>query len=150
MIQRPRRSARVFVFASAVILCVCALAFGPRVFASAQPGQTDIDRLAAALERVRDRGSYRFDGDVTQVTMPSATIGNIGRTSRTDQFHVDGTTDLRKSNLEMNLWSGGTVQQKDSALGVRVQGGKTFVRQGSGEWKEDSSFSTDGLAPQGV
>ena len=49
----------------------------------------------------------------------------------------------------MRLWSdAGSVLVDKSGAGVRIENGKTFVRQGDGEWKAAES-ATDGIAPQG-
>ena len=115
------------------------------------------DALSTAWDRARATGSYHFDGDVQQVTLPSAIPANVGRTSRSDQFHLEGQSNLRQNALEMQLWSqGGSVSQADiraedrpGAVSIKVENGKTYRRQASGTWTEDSSFSTDGIAPQG-
>lgn len=143
--SRPALPVVVISMACAIVLGLGVIA-APRMLASAATA----DPIAAALERARERGSYRFDGDVTQVTLPSATVTNIGRASRTDAFHLEGSADLRNAALDMQMWSGGgSVAQDETAIGVKVENGKTFVRQGAGEWKEDGAYSTDGLAPQG-
>jgi hypothetical protein len=154
MTHLARRPVRVFVIALALIVCAGVFALGQaalaRATANPPPGATGEQAIRAALALARERGTYRFDGDVTQVTLPSATVINIGRTSWSDAFHVEGKADLRSAGLDMRLWSGdGSVAQDETAIGVKVENGKTFIRQGAGEWKQDGSFSTDGLAPQG-
>jgi hypothetical protein len=154
MTHLARRPVRVLVFVLALVICICALALGQaalaRATANPPPGATGEQAIRAALALARERGSYRFDGDVTQVTLPSATVMNVGRTSRSDAFHIEGAANVRNAALDMRLWSGGgSVAQDETAIGVKVENGRTFVRQGTGEWKQDSAFSTDGLAPQG-
>jgi hypothetical protein len=131
-----------------VLALLAALTLGlsvlPRAVAAVLP-----DPIAAAWERTRAAGSYHFASDVIQQTIPSATISNVGRTSRTDKLRLEGQADLRRSTLELHLWNdGGSVLQDASGVGVRVENGKTWVRQGVGEWKEAESL-IDGLAPQG-
>src|SRR5690242_20337933 len=78
------------------------------------------DPVTAAWERARAAASYAFTGDVTQITLPLATLTNVGRTSHTEKFHVEGQNDLRAKQLEMTLWSeGGSVLQADSGLSIR-------------------------------
>jgi hypothetical protein len=107
------------------------------------------DPVTAAWEKAKAAGSYRFMGDITQVTIPTARITNVGRSSRTEKFRLEGQNNLRAETLEMTLWSdSGSIVQAESGRSVRVEGGKTFTRQGAGDWKEIDNF-TDALAPQG-
>lgn len=107
------------------------------------------DPVNAAWQRARAAGSYSFSGDILQRTVPSATITNVGRASRTDQLHLAGETDLRHDLLELQLWSqGGSVAQPESGVAVRVAQGKTYLRQGTGDWQESDGL-IDGVAPQG-
>jgi hypothetical protein len=124
------------------VLAIC-FAIQPRV-AAMQP-----DPLAAAWERARSAGSYHFDSDVIQVTIPSPKVGNVGRASHTEQIHLEGSANLRRSTLEMRLWSdGGSVAQGETGVAVKVEQGKTYVRRGTGDWQAAGSL-TDGMAPQG-
>src|SRR5262249_31780878 len=79
---------------------VFGLAIQPRFAAAVQP-----DPVSAAWARARAAGSYYFDSNVTQVTIPSPKVSNVGRSSRTAQLHLEGQTDLRANTLEMRLWS---------------------------------------------
>ncbi|MCL4862851.1 MAG: hypothetical protein KJZ93_25795, partial [Caldilineaceae bacterium] len=107
------------------------------------------DPILAAWEQARAAGSYRFSSDILQVTAPSARITNVGRSSRTEQFHLQGQSDLRNARLEMQLWSQeGSLLDDASALAVRVENGNTFVRQGGGEWRQSEDMS-GAIAPQG-
>ena len=110
------------------------------------------DPIRAALQRAHAAGAYQFDGDVSQVTMPTARITNVGRSNRTEEMHIEGKTNVRESALELTLWSqGGSVADGGSqGLGIKVKNGKSYMRQGStGEWKETDEVSLNGLAPQG-
>lgn len=107
------------------------------------------DPVAAALALARVAGSYRFSGDMLQVTTPSSTVANVGRASQTDQLYLEGQISLDERQAEMRLWSqDGAVSQGQSGLGVRVEGGKTLIREGAGAWQERPGF-TDGFAPDG-
>lgn len=78
-----------------VLALLAALTLGlsvlPRAVAAVLP-----DPIAAAWERTRAAGSYHFASDVIQQTIPSATISNVGRTSRTDKLRLEGQADLRR------------------------------------------------------
>ena len=131
-----------------LVVCAISALFGwliyPRITNAAAP-----DPVTAAWERARAAGSYHFTSDVTQVTLPLATITNVGRMSRTEKFYLEGQNDLKSETMELTLWSeGGSVLNSASGLSVRSQGGKTFARRGQGEWQEIDDF-TESIAPQG-
>ncbi len=107
------------------------------------------DPVTAAWERVQDAGSYHFTSDVVQITIPAATITNVGRPSRTEQLYLEGQSDLEAAAVEFQLWSeDGSILDAESGLAVRVADGKSYTRQGTGDWQESSSFS-DSIAPEG-
>src|SRR5262245_12812790 len=123
---------------------VIGVAIQPRVASAVQP-----DPVSAAWARARDAGSYHFDSDVTQVTIPSPKPGNVGRSSRTEQLHLEGQTNLRANTMEMRLWSdGGSVLLDESGAAIKVEQGKTYVRRGTGDWQATDGLA-DSLAPQG-
>lgn len=138
--------APLFILALLVVLVgALSLGYGRARLARA----IEVDPVKAAWERARASGSYHFTSDVVQVTLPSSTISNVGRTSRTDRLYLEGQSDLRANRLEFRLWSqGGNLVQDESGVAVRVENGRTFVRQGLGEWQESDNFA-DALAPQG-
>ena len=107
------------------------------------------DPVTAAWAAVRAAGSYHFTSDVTQVTMPLATLTNVGRASHTEALYLQGQNDLDAQRLEFTLWSqGGSALQADSGLSLRTEGGKTFTRRAGGEWQETDDL-TGTIAPQG-
>jgi hypothetical protein len=123
---------------------VIGLAIQPGVAATVQP-----DPVSAAWARARDAGSYHFDSDVTQVTIPSPKVSNVGRSSRTAQLHLEGQTNLDAHTMEMRLWSeGGSVLLDQSGAAIKVEQGKTYVRHGAGDWQETDGLA-DSIAPQG-
>lgn len=137
-----------YVLAVLSTLMLAGLVAGPRLLASVNPNP-----VMAAWEKARAAGSYHFDSDVIQVTIPTPKVTNVGRSSRTQTLHLSGQTDLRQQSLEMQLWSeGGSVLQDASALAIKVEQGKSYARRqgpaGWGEWQAlESDF--DGFAPQG-
>lgn len=76
-----------------IILFACALAVLPRAHAAFAP-----DPVAAAWQRVQERGAYSFDSDVVQTTTPSASVANIGLSSREQRLHLAGQNDLRSNS----------------------------------------------------
>ncbi|NJM05064.1 hypothetical protein HC891_00770 [Candidatus Gracilibacteria bacterium] len=133
-----------------VLACVCVLLLLSTLplfvsTASALQGNAATN----AWEAARQRSSYRFSADVTQLTVPLSTIGNAGRSSRTDRIYLDGRADLRVDRLDMRLWShGGSTAQTETGLQLQVADGVTRARQGAGPWQEIGDV-TGSLAPQG-
>ncbi|MFN8440673.1 MAG: LamG-like jellyroll fold domain-containing protein [Caldilineaceae bacterium] len=121
----------------------------PRVKAQGFSFSAPTDPVTAAWEKARAAGSYSFTSDVTQITVPVAKVSNVGRSSRTEQLHLSGQTDLRAQRLEMQLWSaGGSVLQAESGVAIKVEQGRTWMRRGAGDWQAAEGYA-DGLAPQG-
>jgi hypothetical protein len=105
--------------------------------------------VAAAVAKARTAGSYTFSGDMLQETVPSSTVTNVGHTSRTDQLYLEGQVSAADQTAEIRVWSqDGSVLQSADGLGIRVEGGKTFVREGAGAWREQPG-AAESLAPQG-
>src|SRR5437762_303020 len=77
------------------------------------------DPVTAAWAKAKAAGSYHFTSDVLQKTIPIASLTNVGRTSRTDAFHLEGQNDLRNQKLELTLWNqGGSVLNAASGVSV--------------------------------
>ena len=107
------------------------------------------DPVTAAWQRARAAGNYRFTSDVTQVTLPLATLANVGRTSRSEELYMEGQNDLHAQQMAFTLWTeGGSVLQAESGVSVRTEDGKTFARRGAGEWEVVDDM-TGAIAPQG-
>jgi len=152
--RAPWRAGRLWL--GALVLLISALSIGlfvgPTVgIATAYP---DGDRsIADAWARARAAGSYEFSSDIVQVTMPTARVTNVGRRSHSQQLRLEGHTDLRREQLAMTLWTaGGSVAQPESGVAIKVEDGKTFIRQGLDQWRESDSLTAPGghpLAPGG-
>ncbi len=143
-----RSSKAIKLYLPALFVCVTALLL-LSLGATRMAHAVEADPVLSAWEQARAAGSYHFSSNVVQVVLPSSTIANVGRSSRTEKLYLEGESDLRSTRLEFQLWSeGGSLLQDGSAISVRVEDGKTFVRQGTGEWQESGNL-TDALAPQG-
>ncbi len=107
------------------------------------------DPITQAWTHARDAGSYRFTSDVTEVSLPLATLANVGRTGRTQQLYLEGQNDLRGKQMAFTLWAdGGSVLQAESGVSVRIEDGTTYARQGAGEWEVVDNIA-GAFAPQG-
>lgn len=120
------------------------LALGARAARAANPSP-----VAAAWQQARTSGGYRFASEITQTLTPSATVANVGRTSRVERARLEGHADLLRHALDMHLWSdSGSLVHADSGIAVRVADGKTMIRRGDEPWQESDGL-TEALAPQG-
>jgi len=153
--NHPGRSRHILL--SALLVGVALLAAALFVFGSSAAGEeTDLSALGevqAAWQRAQESGSYHFTGDVTQVTVPAATLTNVGRRSQQENVYLEGQTDLAARSMNLRLWTdslanGGSVLIPETGLQVQVTDGKTQIRRGNDDWQESNGL-TDGYAPQG-
>jgi hypothetical protein len=117
---------------------------------TAEPQRSDVaaeDLIRQAWERAKESGSYGFDADITQIKRPLASVTNVGKTTKRDNFYLEGTTNLAAQSLEMTLWSqSGTVQDKNSGAQIRIEGDTAYARQGNQPWEQINNF-TGAFAP---
>ncbi len=124
----------------------------PPTHAQTQPTQTAVlpaDAIQQAWQRAKEAGAYQFSADVTQATIPLATVTNVGRTAEETRLYLEGETDLANEQMQMFLWSqGGNITQPGDALSIRIEDGKAMAQQNNGEWQELDNF-TGAFAPDG-
>ncbi|MGD8806604.1 MAG: hypothetical protein PVH65_12170, partial [Chloroflexota bacterium] len=115
--------------------------------ASPRQAATDVE---AVWQRLRDAGAYSFQADIAQKEIPLATAANVGRTSKTSRFYMEGDADPGAGTMNLTLWgSGGSVLDTGSGISVRVDGDRVEARQGqSGEWQAVDNFGAL-FAPEG-
>ena len=117
---------------------------------SAATNLTAPNPVTAAWEKARAAGSYAFTSNITQVTVPVASVTNVGRSSRTEELYLEGQSNLRENQMEMRIWSqGGNILQESGSVAVKVEQGRSFIRHGAGEWQEDPNVSAESFAPSG-
>ncbi len=78
---------------------------------------------------------------MTQVTYPAPTLANVGRSPTQQTVHLEGSVDLPKHALSMQLWQGGSVLQPADALEIKVEGDRAWGRQAGSGWQETQDFS---------
>ena len=106
--------------------------------------------VVQAWEKARAAGAYAFESDITQLTIPTAKLTNVGRTSRSEQLYLSGQTDLRSNRLEMQLLTeSGSLLQAQSGTAIKIEGGKSYIRQATGDWQPSDAITLDSYAPQG-
>jgi len=135
--------------ALAVLMAVVVGAAGLLVLTRGSADAGSAGPLEAAWTRARAEGSYHFLSEVVQVTTPSATVANAGKTDRKQTLHLEGDSDVAASAMELRISTDATSSLAGAAgLGIRVVDGVTYQRSGGGEWVASSAV-TDGLAPSG-
>jgi hypothetical protein len=94
-------------------------------------------------------GGYSFRADVLQKVVPAASLSNVGRTSRTYQYHLEGKSDLKAHTLDLMLWDqGGSTLDAASAAQLKVENGIASMRRGQQPWQQIDNFSGS-FAPEG-
>ncbi len=92
---------------------------------------------------------YSFRADVVQNVAPVASLSNIGRTSHTYQYHLEGKSDLKARSLDLMLWDqGGSTLDAASAAQLKVENGIASMRRGQQPWQQIDNFSGS-FAPEG-
>ena len=90
---------------------------------TAGPAAADDPTPAEAIEQVwrqlQVADSYSFTSDVEQVETPALTPGNVGASSTSTRFHVEGEVSNPDDRLLMTLWlQGGHVKGSKLAHAV--------------------------------
>ncbi|MBP7962071.1 MAG: hypothetical protein KBG20_01160 [Caldilineaceae bacterium] len=85
------RTHRFFAGIAALLVSLFVIGF---LSPAGQPSFDSGQLLEAAWARVRAEGAYRFTSEVTQTTSPTASVRNVGRTSRSDQLYLEGHADV--------------------------------------------------------
>ena len=145
----PTLSPRRWLFPTVLLLlaALSLLILQPERLYSWATGATD--PVTAAWAKARAAGSYHFESEVTQITMPTAKVTNVGYSSKSERFQLNGTNDLRANALEMQILANdGSALAQQSGTWLKVVDGDTYVRQDNGDWQLSNEFS-DGIAPEG-
>lgn len=105
--------------------------------------------LAELQRNVQRAGSYAFNADITQHTVPVASVYNVGQTSQRQDMRMQGETDLRNNAFNMTLWSeGGNILDLGTGIEIQAKDGKTLARQTGEAWQEIGAMSPS-VMPQG-
>ncbi|HNB51277.1 MAG TPA: hypothetical protein PK530_05020, partial [Anaerolineales bacterium] len=105
--------------------------------------------VAQIWHNVQRSDSYTFTASVENKSIPLATIGNIGRFSKTTSLYLEGQNDLRDDELQLAIWGGGVnVLDQGSAYQMRVSEDRVETRVGDGAWQTGSDLNV-GMAPGG-
>ncbi|MEE8389604.1 MAG: hypothetical protein V3S14_02260, partial [Anaerolineae bacterium] len=109
--------------------------------------RSDGDAIRDAWTLARQSGVYRFRSQVEQTTYPAPRLTNVGRSSRTDRFALEGQVDQPQDRMEMTLFQDASFNSNDG-YSIRIENGQAYGRQGNGEWEEMDNVG-DVFAPGG-
>ncbi len=138
MASRKKSSRRLVSTSVLVIITIFLLLVSVRVSAFAHP-----DPIRAALRLARKAGAYEFTADIVQHTDPVASIRNTGRTSKREDMHMQGQTNLQTRLMEMQFWSqGGSLSTGQGQVEIRIEDNIAQARTTGGEWQEMSNFTS--------
>jgi len=109
---------------------------------TADHAATPEDQVQLAWAQAKQAGAYHFTSEIIQTTHPVASVTNIGQRSQQTALHLEGHTNLPARQMELTLWSnGGSVQDVNSGLAMRVEGDRAFAKQGDQDWQEVNNFT---------
>lgn len=133
------------VLFAALLLAAAALVY--QVWSTAPASAAG--NVAQVWKNVQRSDSYTFTASVENKSIPLATVGNIGRFSKTTSLYLEGQNDLRGEALQLAIWGGGiNVLDQSSAYQMRLSDGRVETRVGDGEWQPGSDLNV-GMAPGG-
>lgn len=110
---------------------------------------TPEEAVHRAWQRARDLGAYRFSTELTATAYTAPTLANVGRPSREERLHLEGSVDLPARTLLLSVWQGGGgILDPGGGVEVRIEGDRAYGRQAGGRWQEIDDFS-GAFAPAG-
>ncbi len=96
-----------------------------------------------AWQRAEKVGAYRFSTDIEQTTYPAPMVANVGRSSHTETYHLDGAVNRRAESLSLTIWqNSGNLLTGQDGFEIRVRDGKAYGRPiGGGTWQQIDDFN---------
>ncbi len=112
--------------------------------ASATTAKADIEHAWSMAEA---SGTYQFKTEIAQTTYPSPSLGNVGRTSQTQHFSLDGQLDRSQDQMTLTFYPG-AGRDATNAVPVRIKGTEAYGQTPDGQWQKIDNVS-DAFAPGG-
>lgn len=113
------------------------------------PTQAPRSQAQQIWNNARRAGGYAFRADIVQTNLPLPKLANLGRSSKTFSYHIQGKTDLAARQLEFTLWDrGGNVTDAQTGAQFKIDNGRAYARRAEAPWQELDDFS-GGFAPEG-
>jgi len=117
-----------------------ALVAGLLALTGSLPALAAADPLQAAWEKARHAGSYHFEAEVRQETIPVASPANVGLSGQADVYFMIGDAEP-PNRLWAKLWQGeGSVARDDLASELLMRDGQVYLRQRPGAaWRKQDN-----------
>ncbi len=132
-----------------LIAVVVMIGLALAVLPTAPATEAEADALhvvQAAWQKAQQSGVYRFSTQIVQTTYPAPTVGNAGRSSRSETIYLDGETNAPARKFQLSVHNDGSMLNTSNALEVRIDGDKTYGRSPGSEWQVMDGFA-DAFAP---
>jgi subtilase family serine protease/subtilisin-like proprotein convertase family protein len=125
------------------IVLTAAFLFAPASRTSqAAPGISPQMTVQRAWELAQEIGAYHFATAVDQTTFPAPAIANVGQSSHTETYHLEGDVNLPEQVLNLMLWQdGGNLVTQQDGVEIRIEKGRAQGRVIEGNWQEIDNFS---------
>jgi len=91
-----------------------------------------------AWERALNQDGYRYTSTIIQTVHPTLRLENAGLSSQETRMYMEGEVNRPQELLRLQLWQqGGRVGDADSALEIKIEGGRAYGRgPGSTNWED--------------
>ncbi|MCP5096129.1 MAG: hypothetical protein GY943_11290, partial [Chloroflexi bacterium] len=106
------------------------------------------DEILQAWELAEDSGAYEFKTQVEQTTYPAPSLANVGATSVTDRFSLDGDIDRPEETMTLTLFPNGN-RTPNNGLALHIDGETAYGLKPDGQWEALEENPGDIFAPGG-
>ena len=126
-----------------LLLAALLLLFTPVVRNSLAASEISAEKfIQQAWQRASDLGAYQFDTSIEQTTYPAPAIANVGRSSQTQNYFLQGAVDREAESLSLMLWQNeGNLASGQNGFEMHIQDGRAYGRSIGGTWQEIDDFS---------
>ena len=104
---------------------------GERPFVQADSPQDVVER---AWEMADASGVYNFNTQLEQTTYPSPSLANVGSSSQTDRFALDGQIDRVDEIMDLTLYPNSN-RSENAGLRMRIDGDTAYGLSPNGTWE---------------
>ncbi len=105
------------------------IGLGERPLLNTDSPQAIVER---AWEMADDSGVYNFNTQLEQTTYPAPSLANVGSTSQTDHFALDGKIDRPDEIMDLTLYPNSN-RNGTAGLRVRIDGDEAYTLTSTGK-----------------
>ena len=96
--------------------------------------------IVNAWNKAEASGVYTFKTQVKQTTYPNPSLTNVGRTSQTDNFSLDGQFDRSQEQMNLTFYQG-AGRNANTAVPIQIKGNEAFGQTPDGQWQKIDNVS---------